>query len=440
MAPSNPPSHRPPSRRAFLASSGALVAGATVGTPSKARASLETLALNGGPKAVSLPTAEVARWPRYGAAEEEAVLALLRAPSTDPIALLEQEWCAYLGVPYSRSTCNGTSALAQMFFALDLPPGSEILVPSYTFFATIVPMRMFGLVPVFVDIDPITLNFDLEDAKKRLTKNTRAVLPVHWFGLPADMDHIAAWADEKGLILLEDAAHAHGAKLKGKRMGAWGRMGIFSYQTTKPLPAMEGGMSTFQLEDDYARGSALGHYMLPGLDGAHPYKRFAGTGLGLKFHMHPISAELARCQLRTMDGRNDSYTRQLRELNAPLLELPGLRHQDNPRKDMERVYYSKNMFFLDERKAGASRAKIVAALRAEGVDASVYEYRLQHEQPLYAEAEWWHHAPVIPELPGTAQANATSIAMPLFTTDAPELVQQYTRAFEKVWAHRKELG
>ena len=147
-----------------------------------------------------------------------------------------------------------------MFFALDLPPGSEILVPSYTFFASIVPMRHFGLVPVFVDINPRTLNFDLEDAKRRLTKNCRAVMPIHWFGLPCDMDQINEWADYKGLIVLEDAAHAHGAKLQGKYMGQWGRMGIFSYQMSKPLPAMEGGMGVYQQQDDFDRATAFGHY------------------------------------------------------------------------------------------------------------------------------------------------------------------------------------
>jgi len=124
-------------------------------------------------------------------------------------------------VPCAKAHFNGTSALASMFFALDLPPGSEIMVPSYTFFATIVPMRLFGLVPVFVDINPRTLNFDLEDAKKRLTKNTKACCRC--------MDRVAErhgpdlrLGEEKGLIVLEDSAHAHGAKLKDTYTGSWG--------------------------------------------------------------------------------------------------------------------------------------------------------------------------------------------------------------------------
>ncbi|HNR30761.1 MAG TPA: DegT/DnrJ/EryC1/StrS family aminotransferase, partial [Candidatus Hydrogenedentes bacterium] len=195
-----------PSRRDFLISTGALAAGLGVAGHAPARGAVEKLALHGGPKAVTVPDGDAAAWPRYGAAEEQAILDLVRAPSYDPIGKLEDEWKDFLGVPHVKAHFNGTSALASMFFALNLPPGSEILVPSYTFFATIVPMRLFGLVPVFVDINPRTLNFDLEDAKKRLTPRTKAVLPVHWIGLPADMDHISEWANEKGLIVLEDAA------------------------------------------------------------------------------------------------------------------------------------------------------------------------------------------------------------------------------------------
>lgn len=428
-----------PSRRDFLISSGALAVGATLAGAGSAHGAVETLARDGGPKAVTLSSSDAAHWPRYGANDEQAVLDLIRAPSYDPIGLLEKEWCDFIDVPHAKAHCNGTSALAAMFFALNLPPGSEIMVPSYTFFATIVPMRLFGLVPVFVDINPRTLNFDLEDAKKRLTKNTKAVLPVHWIGLPADMDHIAEWADEKGLILLEDAAHAHGAKLKDKYLGAWGRMSIFSYQMTKPLPAIEGGMGVYLQQEDHDRATAFGHYQVPGVPEDSDYAQYNGTGLGLKLRMHPFAAALVRTQMSDLEERNEAGVRQVRSLNDRLLQLPGLYEQTSGRTDMKRIHYSWNMLFIDEAEAGASREKIIEALQAEGVGASALAYRLQHEQPLYTQEQYWDHLPVIPDLPGSTQANTTSIALPYFTTDAPELVEQYVKAFEKVWAHRKDL-
>jgi dTDP-4-amino-4,6-dideoxygalactose transaminase len=304
------------------------------------------------------------------------------------------------------------------------------MVPSYTFFSSIVPMRHFGLVPVFVDIDPRTLNFDLEDAKKRLTKNTRAVLPVHWYGLPCDMDDICRWADERGLAVLEDAAHAHGAKLQGRPMGTWGRMSIFSYQTTKPMPALEGGMGVYRDEDDCDRASAFGHH-----DKCFgKYARYLGTGLGMKLRMHPLAATLARCQLRDLPARTAAGVEQMRRLNERLTQLPGLSAQ-RTRPDCERVYYDWNALFLDEKRAGMTREDCVRALKAEGVAAIPHVYRLQHEQPLYAEPQWWHHPPVIPDvLPGSQEANTTMIALRYFTSVQPELVEQYVRAFEKVWA------
>ena len=156
-------------RRAFLKATGAAAIGLHLALPSAAGATKnfkEALALDGGPKAVTYPSRkhrEASRWPLYGAEEETAVLEVLRNPSYRPIDAFEQDWKQYTGAPYVKAHCNGTSALTSMFFALDLPPGSEIMVPSYTFFASIMPMRIFGLVPVFVDIDPRTLNFDLED-------------------------------------------------------------------------------------------------------------------------------------------------------------------------------------------------------------------------------------------------------------------------------------
>ena len=237
-----------PSRRSFLKATTVTAAGLAVASHSKAAWAQEKLAINGGPPAIPAPDTDAWRWPRYGEEEEQAMLNFLRAPGYSANADFEKEWCEHVGVPFARSYCNGTSALLSMFFALNLPPGSEIMVPSYTFFATIVPMRLFGLVPVFVDINPRTLNFDLEDAKNRLTPNTKAVLPVHWIGLPCDMDAICDWAKEKGLIVLEDAAHAQYAKVKGIHTGAWGEMGIFSYQMSKPLPGIEGGMGVYKTQ------------------------------------------------------------------------------------------------------------------------------------------------------------------------------------------------
>jgi len=433
-------------RRTFLQSSGALAAGLCLQAGSTASAgeiagpAKETLAVHGGPKAVTHPRPGAWHWPRWGPAEEKAVLDLVRNPSYQPLDALEREWKSLFQFPYVKAQCNGTSALASMFFALNLPPGSEIMVPSYTFFATIVPMRLFGLVPVFVDVNPRTLNFDVEDAKRRLTKNTRAVLPVHWIGLPCEMDHIGELAKEKGLIVLEDACHAHGASLQGKYMGNWGAMGAFSFQLSKPIPGIEGGMAVYQNREHFERGTAFGHYDVPDRFPAESrYRQYQGSGLGLKLRMHPMAAALVRSQLPTLLKRNEEGAAQVRSLNDRLLHLPGL-YDQAARPDMKRLHYAWNMLFIDEKKAGMSRQACVKALQAEGVAASAHSYRLQHKLPLYRDKDYWHHLPAIPELPGSDEANATAIALPYFTAPVPELIDQYVKAFEKVWAHRRELA
>ena len=426
-------------RRTFLQSTGAVAAGVCLTRTASAQST--ALALKGGPKAVTASHADATTWPRYGAEEEQAVLELIRNPNYGPIEALEEEWKQRFKLPYCKAHYNGTSAITAMFFALDLPPGSEIMVPCSTFWATIMPMRFFGLVPVFVDIHPRTINFDLEDAKRKLTKNTKAMFPVHYLGLPADMDHICDFAKEKGLIALEDACHAHGASLHGKPMGAWCRMGCFSFQASKPLPAIEGGMGNYQDREDYERAATLGHYECPPKFAAgSKYGKYGGTGLGLKLRMHPMAAALARCQLKKLAKRNADGTAQTRRLNDRLTKLPGLYEQQN-RPDVERVFYAQNRFLLNETEAGMSRAACIRALKHEGVSVGAAGAQFQCNHAAYHEAQWWHHLPVIAErFPGAEEVNRRGISLPYFTKDVPELVDLYILAFEKVWAHRKELA
>src|SRR6516162_914971 len=252
------------SRRVFLKSGFAVVAGLSLADYTFAGPKTETLAVAGGSKAVDCSPeqhAALTRWPRYGQAEKQALCDLLdNNQFYGELPQFEKEWQAYTQSPFVKAHINGSSALTSMYFALDLPAGSEIMVPSYTFVATCLAMRFFNCVPIFIDIDPSTATFDLEDAKRKLTPRTKALVTMHSWGMPCEMDRIAEWAREKGLILLEDAAHAHGASMQGKMMGTWGTMGIFSFQASKVLPAIEGGMGMYQTRDLYERAAAFAEY------------------------------------------------------------------------------------------------------------------------------------------------------------------------------------
>jgi perosamine synthetase len=427
------------SRRSFVQAATAAVAGLGMA------ASRETLALNGGPKTVTFPADEqraLFKWPRYGAAEKQALHDLIDSGKFyEELPLFEKEWQQYTRSPFVKAHMNCSSALTSMYFALDLEPGSEIMVPSYTFFATCLAMRFFGYVPVFVDIDPNTSCFDLEDAKRKLTPRTKAIMVMHAWGLPCEMDHIGAYAKEKGLILLEDAAQAHGASMQGRMIGTWGAMGAYSFQLSKVLPTVEGGIGMYQTREYFERAAAFGHYEDPEKFPADsPVRQYAGTGFGQKYRMHPLAAAIARQQLRGLEERSAVVAANVRKLNDRLVQLPGLR-EPRCRPDQKRAYYYASMLLLDPAKAGFSRDALLKALRAEGVRASMWDYPEQHKLKIYSEARWWHHAPVIPaSMPGNVQVNSNHIFLPLMHGDAPELIDQYVKAFEKVWAHKAEMA
>lgn len=451
-------------RREFLKSAGTLAAGLYLtgsASPTPAQqsavntASTETLAINGGKPAVTFPKDKLGgifRWPQYGKAEKEIVMAALDGDQGSfyhSLSELEEKWRDYNAVPFAKTHMNGSSALLSMYFALDLPPGSEVMVPSYTFFSTITSMRFFGLVPVFVDINPRTATLDVEHARKMLNPRVRAIVPMHSWGLPCEMDHICGFAKEHGLDVLEDCAHAHGASMQGKKVGAWGRMGIYSFQATKPLPGIEGGMGAYQRKEDFERATVLGHYEAvsstapaqgAAFDANSPYRKYEGTGFGMKLRMHPLAAALILKQLENLEKQNEMIKKQARQINDRICQLPGL-SEPVCRQDQDRVYYSGNLLFLDEASAGISRTALVKALEAEGVSAGVWEYPENHKYAIYSEPQWWHHPIDVPKkLPGCEEVNRRAFHISLFRQEAPELVEQYVKAFEKVWAHRKELS
>ena len=426
-----------PSRRTFMQTGAA--AAAALGSLR------EALAINGGPQTVTFPAARqtaLFKWPRYGPAEKKALHDLIDSGKFyQELPLFEKEWQAYTKSPFVKAHMNCSSALTSMYFALQLPAGSEILVPSYTFFSTCLAMRFFGYVPVFVDVDPKTVCFDLEDAKRKLTKRAKALVPMHSWGMPCEMDRISGWAREKGLILLEDAAQAHGAEMQGRKMGTWGAMGAYSFQLSKVLPSVEGGIGMYQTREYFERAAAFGHYEdPPKFPKDSPVRAYEGTGFGQKYRMHPFAAAVARMQLRSLDEVSALVAKNVRSLNSRLTQLPGL-SEPRCRPDQKRAYYHANMLLLDEDKAGFKRGQLLNALKAEGVRASIWDYPEQHKYKIYSEAKWWHHAPQIPpSMPGNRQVNSTHIFLPLQYGEASELSEQWVKAFEKIWAHKAEVA
>ena len=197
------------------------------------------LAINGG---TPVRTAPFGAWPQFGAAEEEILLAALRSGiwgSIDGtyVKQLEVEFAELQAARHGVTVVNATMGLMVALKAIGIGPGDEVLVPPYTFIATASAALMLGAIPVFVDVDPETLLIDPALIDQAVTARTRAIVPVHHGGSPANMDGVMAAAARHGLRVVEDAAQAHGASWRGRPVGAIGDIGVFSFQSSKPITA-----------------------------------------------------------------------------------------------------------------------------------------------------------------------------------------------------------
>ena len=246
-------------------------------------------AILGGLPAVTSSHDEALRWPQIDAGDEAAVLEILRHGniSSHPIIReLEDRYAEFTGMPFALAHANGTSALHAAFFVLDLKPGDEVLVPSATFWASVLPIVWAGAIPVFCESEPDRLGIDPVDMEKKITARTRAVVVVHLWGLPAKMTEIYAVAQKHRLKIVEDAAHAHGATWRGRSCGSLGDICVFSLQGDKLAPAGEGGILLCRDEQYFERAVLFGDITrIIELDS--PAKRFAATSFGVKTRIAP---------------------------------------------------------------------------------------------------------------------------------------------------------
>jgi AraC-like DNA-binding protein len=200
------------------------------------------LAITGGPK---LRTKPFPQWPVYGKEEADGLLRVLESQKWGTlgpeVAKFTERFCNYLGVKHGVAVTNGTATMEVLLRAKGIGFGDEVLVPPYTFVATVSAVICVGATPVFVDIEEDTFNMDPDKLEQAITPRTKAVIPVHVGGRPCDMDKIMAIANKYNLFVIEDTAHAHGSEWKGQKCGSLGTAGSFSFQASKNLTAGEGG-------------------------------------------------------------------------------------------------------------------------------------------------------------------------------------------------------
>lgn len=304
---------------------------------------------------------------------------------------LEDRWAERVGVRHTIAVSNGTVALMAIFAGLGLGPGDEVITVGHTFAATANAILSTGATPVFVDIEPDTYLIDAKRIERAVTPRTRAIVPVHLFGLVADMDMIRAIADRHGLAVVEDACQAHGATYRGRVAGSFGH-GAFSLYATKNMTTAEGGFIT---TDDDALADWLRLYRNQGMRTRYDFEM-----LGYNFRLTDVAAAIGLSQLAKLD-RNTARRREIAaEYDAAFAELP-IRTPVTP-EGREHVFHQYTLFVGDARDA------IVADLREAGVGADIYYPVPVHRQPYIQERGL--HA----DLPETDAAAAGTLALPMF--------------------------
>ena len=229
------------------------------------------------------------------------------------VTQFEEAFAKYLGVKYAISTSSGTTALHLALASLGVEEGDEVLVPTFTYIATANAVVYTGAKPVFCKVDPITLCLDIEDASKRCTSRTKAVIPVHLNGYPADMSKLLKLAIEENLLIVEDACQALGSTYKGRRLGSIGNIGCFSFFANKQITTGEGGMCT---TNDKKLADRMRKLRDHGRSNSNTYSH---DDIGFNYHMTNLQAAIGLPQIRELEKENlirkEQYLYTMSKLN-----------------------------------------------------------------------------------------------------------------------------
>ncbi|MFE4594063.1 DegT/DnrJ/EryC1/StrS family aminotransferase [Streptomyces laurentii] len=420
---------------------------------------MSKLAAFGGTAAVPKDRRRV-QWPLVEEEDRKAVLDALDGArlvsdtdGVNPVSLLEENWARRFGFGHCVAVSNGTAALGLALAALGIGPGDEVIVPALSFIATgLAPLHQMA-VPVFADIDPVTFNIDPDDVERRITDRTKAIVPVHLHGAPADMDRITAMARKHGLAVVEDAAQAPGATHRGRPVGGIGDAGAFSLQVSKNIPTCgEGGLLVTHrgdLAEAIRKGRQFGEVIESGRD-----RDYVSYGLGWNYKMNALQAAFTDRQLDRFDTYESARQRNITAFLGRLAELPGLQVPTAPADTTHvwhilRFRFDAAAFGLDGVGAQALRSAMRRVLRAEGVPMSQYQLMPLPDQKVFVDRVGFGsgYPWAVTGAPGTVEgegypvtraviADSLTIQKRHLHPGAGELLGMYADAFEKVWANR----
>ena len=374
--------------------------------------------------------------PLLGEEEVEAVSEVIRSAwigQGPRCAEFEEAFAELTGAAHAVSVSSCTAGLHLALTGLGLGPGDEVVTTSLTFVATLNAILHTGATPVLADVDPVTLDLDPARAAEKVTPKTKAILPVHFGGLPCDLDAFRALAAEHDLAVVEDAAHAVGGRHGGVPIGARG-VAVFSFYANKNITTAEGGMITV---DDAELAERLEVLRLHGLS-RDAWKRFRSKkvvysdaiDLGFKYNLTDLQAALGLVQLRRLDDFMATRRAVCAVYDRELAGVPGLRTP--PRSWDEDVRHAHHLYIVevDPEVFGCDRDTLLAALRAENIGAGVH-YRAAHLHPYYRRTL----AVAAGTLPETERLSARVLSLPLSASMDTDDAAKVALAVRRLQAH-----
>lgn len=371
-------------RRAFIASSGVLAAG--LGLSQSPLSAFASKGESGKPALLGgqpIRAKGWSRWPIWNPeADEKRVTDVLRSGVWSRAAVVtefEKKWAEAVGAKRCLAVVNGTNALIASLVQLDIGGGDEVLVPPYTFIATIIAVLQTGAMPVFVDTDPETFQIDAAKIEAKITPRTRAILPVHILGLPADMEAIMRIAKKHNLLVVEDACQAWLAEISHKKVGTFGNAGCFSFQNSKNLAIGEGGAI---VSDDDAFMDRCYSYHNYG----NPYGATVGAVgaaaaiVGTKLRITEYQAAIGLAQLARLEEQTATRNANAEYLKAKIKDLPGILPYRLHNNVTRAAFHLFPFRYKQEAFHGLPRSTFLKALSAEGIPCSA-GYVPQNKMP-----------------------------------------------------------
>ena len=335
------------------------------------------------------------KYPVIDEQEEKAVLEVLKSKNLSTfiassgenflggkkIREFEKNFSEYIGTKYAVSFNSATSALHAAIASVGVEPGEEVIVPPYTFTSTATAALMHNAIPVFSDVSLDTFCLDPQKLHDVISPLTKAIIPVHLFGHPCEMDEILKFATKNNLKVIEDCAQAPGAKYKGTKVGNFGNCGIFSFQETKNMMTGEGGMLVTNDENIAKTAQMIRNHGEMVLE-SDIQRKYKSEILGWGYRMTEIEASIGIVQLSKLDSMNETRKTLANYLTEKLNSIEGLHHTKS--EDVEHVYYVYALTY-DEEKVGISRERFCQALRAEGIPFFGGYVKPLYLNPLYQE-------------------------------------------------------